>query len=333
MKFYDFVDKEPKIGNLVIIEGTERTLAERALELLLDRALAPETRALNLERFHGPEIDETNRIAEAVNAMPFLTDRRVVVVTDAQTLKTPMRRELWEVAERTPEGNTLVLCDLLSPRAKRPEPFGVMAGRNALRIDTSANAAVRERFIEELIDELGVKAETRVIDELSSSTAELAAARNDLEKLALTHKKISYADLEAESLAVEDPKAYKYASALVEGKVDTALEIAAELFEQDQRKAAVPLIAALATELSLLWELARPGGTLPPRAKWRERFLRPVAARVGERRARNAYERAVRAFEALVTGKIDDQRLLVEILTAELSGLSRPSMRPEPGSA
>ncbi len=147
MKYYEFIDKAPKLAKLVIIEGTERTLAERALELLLDRALPAEARALNVDRFHGPEIEDTARIAEAVSAMPFLADRRVIVVTDAQTMKTPLRRELWEVAEQTPEGNTLVLCDLLSPRAKRPEPFGVLAGRNALRIDTTANAPVRERYI------------------------------------------------------------------------------------------------------------------------------------------------------------------------------------------
>ena len=334
MKYYEFVDKAPKLGKLVIIEGTERTLAERALELVLDRALPPEERALNVDRFHGPEIEETSRIAEAASAMPFLAERRVVVVTDAQTMKTALRRELWDVAQKAPEGNTLVLCDLLSPRAKRPEPFGAIAGRNALRIDTTANAAVRDRYINELLDDLGVKAEGRVVDQLSAATADLAAIRNDIEKLALTHKKISYADLERESLAVEDPKAYKYASALVEGNVDGALAIAADLFEQDQRKAGVPLIAALATELSFVWELARPGGTLPPRAKWRERFLRPVAVRVGERRARNAYERAVRAFESLVTGKIEEPRLLVEMLTAELAGLgNRPSVRHERGSA
>ena len=32
VKFYDFVEKQPAIGKLVIIEGTERILAERALE-------------------------------------------------------------------------------------------------------------------------------------------------------------------------------------------------------------------------------------------------------------------------------------------------------------
>ncbi|MBV9277521.1 MAG: hypothetical protein JOZ97_04710 [Candidatus Eremiobacteraeota bacterium] len=334
MKFYDFVDKAPKLGKIVIIEGTERTLADRALELVLDNALPAEARGLNVDRFHGPEIEETTRIAEAVGAMPFLADRRVIVITDAQTMKTALRREIWEVVEQMPEGNTIVISDLLSPRAKRPEPFGAMAGRNALRIDTTANAAVRERYVHELLEELGVKADARVVDALASSTAELAAVRNDLEKLGLTHKKISYADLEAESIAVEDPKAFKYASALVEGNVDGALEIAFDLFEQDQRKAAVPLISALANELSFVWELARQGGTLPPRVKWRERYLRPVAARVGERRARNAYERAVRAFEALVTGKVDDHRLLIEMLTAELAGLSSGAgMRPERGPA
>jgi len=334
MKFYDFVDKAPALGKLVIIEGTERTLADRALDIVTERALPAEVRELNLERFHAPEIDDTSRIADAIQAMPFLAERRLVVVTDTQTLKTPLRRELWDVAQNAPDGNTLLLCDLLSTRAKRPEPFGVLAGRSALRIDTTTTPAVRERFIEELLNELSVRAEPRVVDELASSTAELAAVRNDLEKLALTHKKISYSDLEAESLAVEDPKAYKYASALVEGKPDTALEIAAELFAQDARGAGVPLIAALATELGLVWELARPGGTLPARSKWRERFLRPVAARVGERRARNAYVRAVRAFESLVTGKIDEPRLLVEMLTAELAGLSSSSHgQAERGSA
>ncbi|MGC2130256.1 MAG: hypothetical protein WA629_09185, partial [Candidatus Aquilonibacter sp.] len=62
-------------------------------------------------------------------------------------------------------------------------------------------------------------------------------------------------------------------------------------------------------------------------AKWRERILRPIAGRVGERRARIAYERAVHGVEAIVTGAAgndpDDHRTLVERITAELSGLSR----------
>ncbi len=327
MKFYDFIDKQPKIGGLVIIEGTERVLAERALEVLLDRLLPPDMRDLNLERVPASEWTDAGRVRDALNAMPFLADRRVVVVTDAQTLKAQPRRDLWDAAQSVPDGNTLIVSDLLSPKSQRPQAFGALAGRGATRIDTTANEEARTRFIKEFLDALDATAEPRVISELSRSEADLAAVRNDLEKLALAGKKITFKDLEAESLSIEDPKAYRYASALVEGKVAEAMEIAHELFSNDPRGAAMPLLSALATECGLLWEMARPGGELPARARWRERVLRQLASRIGERRAKVAFERAVRGMESVVTGQAgndpEDHRTLVERITAELSALSR----------
>src|ERR1700758_1353568 len=133
MRYYDFVDKQPKIGNLVIVEGTERVLAEGALEILLDRMLPPDMRDLNLERFPASEWTDAGRVREAANAMPFLADRRVVGVTDAQTLKAQPRRDLWDAAQEVPDGNTLIILDLLAPRTQRPQPFGALAGRAALR--------------------------------------------------------------------------------------------------------------------------------------------------------------------------------------------------------
>lgn len=327
MKYYDFIDKAPKIGNLVVIEGTERALAERALEVILDRVLPSDMRELNLERIGASEWNDVARVREAVSAMPFLADRRVVVVSDAQTLRAQPRRDLFEVMESVPDGNTLVVLDLLSPRSQRPQPLGAQAGRAALRIDTTANEETRARYVDEVLAALGASAEPRVRSELARSEADLASVRNDLEKLALAGKKITYKDLEGESLSIEDPKAYRYASALVEGHVGEALGIAHEFFSNDPRGAAIPLLSALATECGLLWELARPGGELPARAKWRERILAPIAGRVGERRARIAYERAVHGVESIVTGAAgsdpDDHRTLVERITAELSGLSR----------
>ncbi len=321
MKFYDFLDKQPSIGKLVIIEGTERVLADRALEAVIDRVLPPDMRDMNLERFAASQLDGMGRVREAVQAMPFLASSRVVAIADAQTMKAAMRRELWDVAESVPEGNTLVISDLLSPRSQRPQPFGTMAGRSALRIDTTANEDLRARFIQETLEQLGASADARVVDTLARSEADLASVRNDLQKLAIAGKKITYKDLESESLSVEDPKAYQYAAALVEGRVDDALGIARELFSSD-RNAAVPLIYALATECQMLWELAREGGRIPARVRWRERALRPVAARVGESRARRAYERAVAAFDSIVTGKIDDPELAVDLLTAEVSAVT-----------
>jgi len=322
VKFYEFLDKSPKIDGLVIIEGEDPILAQRALDAVLDRLLPEDMRALNCDVFDGPESDSIGRSAgDAVNAMPFLADRRVVVVRNCQRLRAQPRRDLWAVAENVPAGNTLVLEDLFPPAKKtKPEPFGQLAGRKALRIDTTPNADVRERFVRETLERLGVKAQPRVVTMLAESESDVGAIRNDLEKLALGGGTITVADLERESLSVEDPKAWQYAAAVVEGRGADALAIAFELFANDPRGAAVPLASALATEFAILWELARPGGgALPPRHRWRERALRPIARRLGERRARYGYEWAVRGFEAVVTGQIDDPRAMIELLTADLA--------------
>jgi DNA polymerase III delta subunit len=321
VKFYEFLDKQPKLDGLVVIEGEDAILAQRALDLVLDRLLPDDMRALNCDVFDGPEADAIGRVVgDAVNAMPFLAERRVVVVRNCHRMRAQPRRDLWAVAEHVPAGNTLVLEDLFAPTKKtKPEPFGPMAGRKATRIDTTPNADVRERFVRETLERLGAKAQPRVIAALAEGDADLGAIQNDLEKLSLTGATITIEALERESLSVEDPKAWQYASAVVEGRSADALAIAFDLFANDPRGAAVPLASALAGEFALLWELARPdGGALPPRHRWRERILRPIARRIGERRARYGYEAAVRGFEAVVTGRIDDPRAMIELLTAEL---------------
>ncbi len=327
MKYYDFLDKAPPIGRLVVIEGTERLLAERALDAILDRLLPPDVRDLNLARIAAAEVGDASGVREASAAMPFLAERRVVVVTEAQTLRAQERRSLWDAAQTVPEGNTLVLVDLISPRSQRPQSLGSLAGRAAIRIDTTADVETRRRFVDETLHTLGAKAEPRVAAALIESDADLGAVRNDLEKLALVGKRITLADLERESLVVEDPKAYRYASALIEGKTAAAFAIAQELFALDPRGAAMPLLSALATECALLWDLARAGGSVPARFQWRERALRPIARRIGERRARSAYERAVRGVEAIVTGRAgsdpDEYRALVERISAECAMLAQ----------
>ena len=320
MKYYDFLDREPKVDALVVIEGEEPLLAQRALDALLDRLLPADLRALNCDVFEGPETDTIGRaVADAVGAMPFLAERRVVVVRNCQRMRAQPRRDLWAAAEGVPPGNTLILEDLFAPAKKtKPEPFGQLAGRKALRIDTTPNVEVRERFVRETLARLGAKAQPRAIALLAEGSADLGAIQNDLEKLALGGTTITFADLERESVTVEDAKAWHYAQALVEGRPAEALAIAFDLFANDARGAAVPLASALANDFALLWALAR-GEELPPRHRWRERTLRPIARRIGERRARYGYEAAVRGFEGVVTGRIEDPRTMIELLTADLA--------------
>ncbi|GAC1527750.1 MAG: hypothetical protein NVS2B8_14350 [Vulcanimicrobiaceae bacterium] len=315
MKFYDFADKPPTIGRLVVIEGIERTFADRALALVIERTLPASERDLNLDRFVASTLDGFGSVAAAVAAFPFLGDMRVVVVLGAHDLRAEPRRALLKVAEAVPEGNTLVIEDLVSPASKRPEPLGKLLGRAALRIDTTPGSDARERYVRETLAELGARAEPRAIALLVDAATDLAGVRTDLEKLSLGGAPITADDVARETLVTEDVRAYKYASAAVAGRASEALGLAHDLFSSDPRGAAVPLLAALAAEYLLVWEVARPGGSLPSRAKWRERELSGVARTLGERRARVGFERAVRGFEAVVTGRADDPRVVVDLAT------------------
>ena len=253
--------------------------------------------------------------------MPFLAERRVVVARDLGALRVADRRVVWDIAQKVPEGNTLVLEDLdVVRRGAKPESFATLAGRDALRIDTTPNADARVRFIEETLDELKMTAEPRVVATLAASEADLGSVRTDLEKLALLGSKITFAQLEAETLTTVEPKAWQYAAALVEGRAREALSIAVELFERDSRSAAIPLLGALAAEYDLIWQVVR-GAELEPRVRWRAGKLAPLARRLGERRARRGFDLAVRGFEMIVTGQADDPRTIVELVTAEAAKL------------
>ena len=277
-------------------------------------------RDLNLETF-TPETMDPARLEGAVQAVPFLAERRVVVARDLGTLRAPERRAVWDVAQAVPEGNTLVLEDLTVVRkGGKPETFASLAGRSAVRIDTTPDSDARVRFVEETLAELNVSAEPRVVATLAASEADLGSVRTDLEKLALLGSKITFAQLEAETLSTVEPKAWQYAAALVEGRAGEAFAIAVDLFERDARSAAIPLLSALAAEYDLIWQIVR-GAELEPRLRWRAGKLAPLARRLGERRAKRGFELAVRGFEAVVTGRADDPRTVVELVTAEAARL------------
>ena len=320
MKFYDFIDKAPRIGPLVVIEGTEAALAERAIATVEERLLDPATRDLNGERFEATALESMSAVENACAALPFLGEARVIVVRGAQAMRAAPRRALWEVAQGVPAGNTLVIEDLQSPlKRTKPQTFGQLAGRDALRIDTTASADARARYVAEALADLRAAAEPAAVAAIANGDAPLAAVRTDLEKLSLGGERITLDDLKRESIAADDVKAYEVASALVEGRTGVALALAAEMFALDGRRAGPMLLDAVAREYRLVWEVARPGGEIPARMRWRERALRPIAARLGAAGARMGFERAVLAFEAIVTGRADDPRTVLTLLATSAS--------------
>lgn len=321
MKFYDFVEKAPKIPKIVVVEGAEPPLIERAIEIVTSRLVPLDMQQLNVERFSAPALDSFGPVGAALSAMPFLAEARVVIVRDAGALNVKARDALWSVADGIPEGNTLVLEDRPPAGKRTPAPLG-KGVRTVLRIDCDADSEARERYVQELLAQLGVTAERRLIGIIANGKSDLAALQTDLEKLAIGGATITLEDFERETIAVSDVKPYKYAAAVAEGRTAEALAIAAEIFENEPRDAVVPMLYALATEYGALWEAGRPGGEIPARLRWKERALRAGARRLGEPAARRGYALIVGAFESLVTGRVAEPRQILEVLTAELGALA-----------
>ncbi|TAM60427.1 hypothetical protein EPN52_05185 [bacterium] len=318
MKYFDFVDKEPKIPALVVIGGGEPILADAAVERIVSRLLPPESQPMNLERLLAPEVGDFERLRESLCAMPFLAETRVVVVRECHQLKVEGRRALWSVAEQAPAGSTLVLVDLeisTGRGGKRPDPFTTLAGRSALTIDTSTRREDRERYARELLAAQQATFDAAAVRALAE-LADLAELRSDAEKLALLGRKITAKDVAAETLTPVEAKSWTFADALLEGKTEQALAMAYELL-QDDPKGGTALCSALASAYLSTWTLAR-GERLTGRLAWKARTLGPIARRLGVERAKLGHDHSVRAFEALVTGRYDDARQLITVLVATL---------------
>ncbi|MEO6991123.1 MAG: hypothetical protein ABI346_03165 [Candidatus Baltobacteraceae bacterium] len=313
MTFYEFHDKPAPIPKVVVLEGNDSLLAQRALALLVERVVGPGMEALNVDRFEAAGMQSFESIASALASMPFMGNARLVVVRGAHELRADPRRALAKVAQEAPAGNVLAIEDLRPGRA-RGETFG--SPGDTLRLQLTADAKTRARFARETLVDLGGEATPAAHELLSKGDSDLLALRTDIEKLTLLDRPIEPADVERELTQKIERRASHAAAIVVEAGPAEAYRAAADFFEEAGRNAAFPLLAAVATDCLGVWELARRGGALPARLSWRERALRPVARQVGEAGARRRFERAIRALEALVTGKAKDGRVLVDLLIA-----------------
>jgi DNA polymerase III delta subunit len=310
MKYNDFVASQSVLPTLVIIEGTERLLAQNVLAMLADRVIADGDRSLNCERIDILEPGSLGRIEAAAAAFAFLAPARLVVVTNVHEIKTEDRRAFWKMAQTIRPGNVVVIEDLVPPTSKRPEPLSKSAGKNALVIDTTVTAAMRTQFALDTLREMNVIADELVPETLGHSERDLHSIREDLRKLALLGRKITVSDVLAECVNSTESKTFEFAGMLIEGRKRAALNLADELLS-DNRSAAIPMLYSLATEYLTIWEMTRTGGVVPPKQRWRQKSLSAFANQIGERRAKLGIERAVKGFEAVVTGKVDDARTVI----------------------
>src|SRR5438132_14136540 len=93
--------KTPKsnVAPVYVVHGPEAFLKRQALTEILDRLLAGSDRSLALNEYDGSGSVELASVLDDLRTLPFLSERRVVLVRDADAFLTRYRQELEEYLE------------------------------------------------------------------------------------------------------------------------------------------------------------------------------------------------------------------------------------------
>jgi DNA polymerase III subunit delta len=97
-----------RIGKVYLFDGPETFLKERAIQRIVEKLVTPESRDFNLDRFDGLSCTG-GQIVTAVQSLPFLGERRVVVVTAADELSAADSRLVGEAMNDLPDSTCLLM--------------------------------------------------------------------------------------------------------------------------------------------------------------------------------------------------------------------------------
>jgi DNA polymerase-3 subunit delta len=173
--------KKGDLASVYYFHGPEDLLKEEAVQAVLDRALDPGLRELNLDHRSAGQLDAAE-VHALCNTLPMLSERRVVLLRDVEAWKrkTTGRSELLRYLEH-PSPATVVIMVQGSGEENEDRELG----RNAYVVRFDPLPAERvSRWVLHHADKLGVTLEPEAAEHLVRSVgADLRALASELGKL------------------------------------------------------------------------------------------------------------------------------------------------------
>jgi DNA polymerase III delta subunit len=323
--YYAFIDAPPDpLPPLIVITGKEHLLAAGVLHLILEKAVPDEsTRQLNVDAVDGTDDAGVGEIAAKARALPFLAERRVVIVRGTIDLKADDRRALAAACADLPE-HAVIIVDHSGtparPQGRKPvEEALELAASTAggIAVECNLDAKARERFINEVAATAGVQvsADARATLALSESAAEI---RSVIERLALTAdaKKITLEMVKGAIQSFDDVKLWDFTAAVHEGDADRALRLLRDVLAKPDD--VVGPLFALAADAIAIWELKFSSSQAYAAASgqnaWRLSKLQDAARSLTPENAGRAVTLTARALDHLFSGRREGGVLLDEVV-------------------
>jgi DNA polymerase III delta subunit len=322
--YLDFVAaSDVRVPSLVVVAGKEHMLADDVVRLVTAAALPDESlRALNLDVVDASANTSAGSIIEKIAALPFLAQRRVVVVRGSIDLKKEERDEIIEAATGVPESAVLLIDHAgkpARPQGRKPMDEAAAFAKAtpaSLLVDCTLNAAACARYVEMRASELGVKVDAGAVTALASME-NATEIKNVLDRLALSLKRIRLDDVRDYALPSSDVKFWDLGGAVNAGDTERALRLAHEIVSGPS-DAVGPLIW-LAADAQIVWEL-RNGSRADAYAAatgqnfWRIKNMLGACRDLSAKELKERVDVTMAALERSLTGRRQADQALEEVI-------------------
>lgn len=249
--------KREEPANLYIFHGPEDYLRDYYLEQLKRKTVADGMESFNFHVFQGKDMD-IQALSEAVEAVPMMSDRTLVLVYDWDLFKNEERREkLMELVSDLPEYVCLVFVyDTMSWSSNANTKLGKLIKGKAQVVE------FREQEQSDLNNWLRRRLSQSWGKDIDSATAEyltfLCGGRmtnlaGELDKVGAYAKgrAVTKADIDAVCDPVLDARAFQMTDAIGGGNYDRAMQLLGELCRMGESP--IYILAAVGRQLRQLW--------------------------------------------------------------------------------
>ena len=249
--------KEGTPGSLYVFYGQEDYLREHYLDLLRKKIVDKGMEAFNLHVFQGAELS-FNTLADAVDAMPMMSERSMVLVWDWDMFKNEERRnKVQALIGDLPEYVCLVFAyDTMEFKGNANTTLGKLLKQRAVLVECSQQGQ------SDLNNWMRRRLAKRWDKEMDTATAEyltflcgglMTALAGELDKVGAyaKGKKVTKRDIDAVCDPVLDARAFQMTDAITAGNYDRAMELLSQLLRMGESP--VYILSALGRQLRQVW--------------------------------------------------------------------------------
>ena len=247
--------KEQGPERLYFLWGPEDYLREQFLLTLKKRCLPEGEDSFSYKRLNGPELDPLE-LQQAVDAMPFLTERSFVELRDVDLNRIGEPDAILEVLRDIPE-----YCTVAFVQNAHFEPDGrirLVKGIRAAGRDLKFTQASQGQLIDWIIRRFaacGKAAELEAVQRLIFISGDLMNRLiPEIEKVAAyaAGDRVTVADVEAVANHIPEAVIFELTDCIAQKKNSAALSVLAELLS-DKNNEPIPMLALLSAQMRKLY--------------------------------------------------------------------------------